>query len=98
MVAARIEADRARLLLRQVPALAAEADALLDLLDRRRERERLVLRDPEEMEGEPLRGASPDARQPGQLCDGGGDRRGEPALIVPRRTSARRPGRPATRS
>ena len=42
-VAARVEADRAELLLGQVAALAAEADALLHLLDRRRERERLLL-------------------------------------------------------
>ena len=38
-VAARVEADRAELLLGQVAALAAEADALLDLLDRVRERD-----------------------------------------------------------
>ena len=63
MVAAAVEADRADLVLGQVPALAAEADALLHLGDRRRERERLVLRRAEDVEGEPLRRALADARQ-----------------------------------
>ncbi len=37
--------------------------------DRRRERERLVLRRAQQVEGEPLRGARADARQPRQLRD-----------------------------
>ena len=42
-VAARVEADRAQLVLGEVAALAAEADALLHLLDRPGERQRLLL-------------------------------------------------------
>ena len=59
-VAACVGADRAELLLGEVAALAAEADALLHLLDRARERERLLLRGREEVEREPLRGARAD--------------------------------------
>ena len=44
VVAAGVEADAAELLLGQVAALAAEADALLRLADRLGERERLLLR------------------------------------------------------
>jgi hypothetical protein len=44
VVAACVLADRAELGLRQVAALGAEAHALLHVLDRARERERLVLR------------------------------------------------------
>ena len=58
-VAARVRADRAELLLGQVPALAAEADALLDLVDRARERERFLVRHTEEVEREPLSRARP---------------------------------------
>ena len=56
-VATGVEADRAQLVLGEVAALAAEADALLHVHDRRRERERFLLRALQEMEGEPLRGA-----------------------------------------
>ena len=59
-VAARVEADRADLVLGQVAALAAEADALLDLLDRRGERQRVRLGDREQVKREPLRGARAD--------------------------------------
>ena len=69
MVAPRVGADLPELLLGQVPALAAEADALLDLDDRGGERERLLLRTPEDVEREPMRGALADARQPRQLRD-----------------------------
>ena len=75
-VAARVEADRAELLLGQVAALAAEADALLHLLDRRRERERLVLADREQVEREPLRRARADSGQARQLRDEVVDGRG----------------------
>src|SRR5581483_10580118 len=68
-VAARVEADRAELLLGEVAALAAEADALLHLADRRRERERLLLRHLEDVEGEPLRRPAADPRQARQLGD-----------------------------
>src|SRR5439155_2855783 len=84
VVAARVEADRADLLLRQVPALAAEANALLDLDDRGGERERLVLGHAQQMEGEPLRGARPDPRQASQLRDEVVDGRGEHGGSVPR--------------
>src|SRR5262249_47970682 len=57
-----------------------EADALLHLLDRRRERQGLVLRALQEMECEPLRGARADAGEPRQLgdqvVDGGGGHSG----------------------
>ena len=62
VVAARVEADRAGLLLGQVPALAAEADALLHLGERRRERERLLRRPLQDVEREPLRRPLPDSR------------------------------------
>ena len=65
----RVEADRAELLLGEVAALVAEPHALLHLADRVRERVRLGLRHLEEVEGEPLRGAAADARQPGELRD-----------------------------
>ena len=60
VVAPRVEADRAELLLGEVAALAAEADALLHVLDRVGERQRLLLRHLEEVEREPLRGAAAD--------------------------------------
>ena len=69
VVAARVETDRADLFLREVAALAAEAHALLDLLDRPGERERLFLLRLEQVERESLRGAAADARQARQLCD-----------------------------
>ena len=68
-VAARVEADRAELLLGQVAALAAEADALLDLLDRVRERDGLVLLRREDVESESLRRPRADPGQPRQLRD-----------------------------
>src|SRR5262245_8491058 len=64
VVAARVAADRADVLFGQVAALVAETDAFLDLLDRGRERQRLVLRPLEQMEGEPVRSTRADARQP----------------------------------
>src|SRR5439155_1075078 len=44
VIAASVAADRTDFLLGQVPALVAEAHTLLDVLDRRRERKRLVQR------------------------------------------------------
>ena len=69
VVAPRVDADRAELLLGEVAALAAEADALLHVLDRGGERERLVLRHAQQVEREPLRRALADAGQAGQLRD-----------------------------
>src|SRR5690242_8573050 len=83
VVAACVAADLARLLLGQVPALAAEADALLDLLERAGERERLVLRDAQQVEGEALRRPLPDAGQARELCDEVLDGRAEHGPIVP---------------
>src|SRR5689334_19641843 len=83
MVAALVEADAAQLFLGQVPALAAEAHALLHLLKRGRERERLVSRPLEDVEREPLRGARADPRQAGQLRDEVLDGRAEHRAIVP---------------
>src|SRR5262245_60316871 len=60
-VAARVAEDLADVLLGQVPALAAETDSLLDLLDRERERIRFFLGDAEEMERESLGRPHPDA-------------------------------------
>ena len=56
-VAACVEADHAELLLGQVAALAAEADALLHFLDRVRERDCLVLLRREDVEREPIPGS-----------------------------------------
>ena len=83
MVAARVEADRADLILGQVAALLAEADALLHVLDRGGERQRLLARDAEEMEREAVRGARADARQPRQLRDEILDGRREHIEILP---------------
>ena len=78
-----VGADPAELLLGEVPALAAEADALLDVDDRGGERERLVLRHPQHVEREPLRRALAHAGQPGQLgdevLDGGAE---HPAIVT----------------
>ena len=68
-VAPCVEADRAELVLGEVAAIAAEADALLDLLDRAGERERLLLLGLEEMKRKPLCGAASDPGQARQLCD-----------------------------
>jgi hypothetical protein len=62
-VAPPVRADRAELLLGQVAALAAEPNELLHVLDRRGERERLLLRRREQVEREPLRRPLADARQ-----------------------------------
>src|SRR5207245_9243903 len=62
-VASGVEADGAQLLLGEVAALAAEADALLHVLDRAGEREGLLLLGLEEVEREPLRRAATEARE-----------------------------------
>ena len=69
VVAPRVAADLAGLLLGQVPALTAEADALLDLGDRGGQRAGLVLRDAQEVEREPLRCTLADAWQARELRD-----------------------------
>ena len=76
-VAASVEADRAELLLGQVSALTAEADALLDLANRVGERDRLLLRDAQKVEREPLRRAGADAGQARELGDQVVDERAE---------------------
>jgi hypothetical protein len=68
-IPALVTADLAALLLRQVPALGAEADALLHVADRGCERLGLVLRHAEEMEGEPVRGSRADPGESRQLRD-----------------------------
>src|SRR4029450_12256314 len=68
-VAPGVGADRAELFLGEVPALPAEADALLHLADCVGEREGLLLRDAEDVEGEPLRRARAHSREPGELRD-----------------------------
>src|SRR5204863_5130088 len=83
MVAARVDADRAQLLLREVAALAAEADALLHLLDRGGERERLVAARLEQVEREALRRSRPDPREARQLRDEVLDGGAEHGPIVP---------------
>jgi hypothetical protein len=83
VVAAGVPADRADLVLRQVAALVAEANSLLDLLDRGRERERLVLRPLQEMESEPVGGPRADARQARELADEILHSRAEHRPIVP---------------
>ncbi len=69
VVSACVEADRTRLLLGQVAALAAEAHPLLDLGERGSERERFLGRALEDVEGEPLRGPLSDSGQAGELRD-----------------------------
>jgi predicted enzyme related to lactoylglutathione lyase len=69
VVAAGVETDRTALLLGEVPALVAEADALLHVLDRGGERECLVLGTLQEVEREAVRSASPDAGEARKLRD-----------------------------
>src|SRR2546421_2428474 len=69
VVAPRIDADRAQLLLGQVPALAAEAHAFLHLLDRSRKGQRLVRRNLEQVKRKSLRGSSSDPGKPRELRD-----------------------------
>src|SRR5207248_4388643 len=76
-VASPVEADGADLLLGEVAALVAEADAFLHLADRFPERVRLGRRHLQQVEGEPLRRPAPDARQARQLRNEILNRRGE---------------------
>src|SRR5918999_2892395 len=64
-----VAADPADLVFGQVAALAAETNAFLHVGDRAGERARLVLRRPQEVEREALRGARADPGQTGQLRD-----------------------------
>src|SRR5579862_1454019 len=96
-VTARVEADRAQLLLGEVAALAAEADAFLHLADRRGERERLLLLGLEDVEGEPLRRSAADSRQPRQLRDEVLDRRAEHGVRVLAPSGRAGTGRAGTR-
>src|SRR5262245_57502841 len=74
-VAPLVAADLAALLLGQVAALTAEADALLDLVDRRGQSLGLVARYSEQMEREPMRGTRADPGQARELRDEVLDRR-----------------------
>ena len=69
VVATRVGADAAQLRLGEVAALGAEPHSFLHVLDRGRERQGLVLRPREEMEGEPLRSSLPDSGQLRELGD-----------------------------
>src|SRR5438034_4295820 len=82
-IAPGIGADGAELLLRQGPALAAEADALLDLADRVGKGEGLLVRDAEDVEREALRRARAHPGQARQLRDQIVDERAEHARILP---------------
>ena len=81
-VAPRVRADVAELLLGEVSALAAEANARLDLLDRAGELDGVLGACGEEMEGQPLRGPATDSRQLRELGDEVLDRRAEHARSV----------------
>src|SRR5581483_12172842 len=81
-VAARVEADRADLLLGEVAALVAEPDPLLHVADRVRKRIRLVRRHLQEMERQTLRRAAADPRQARQLRDEIVDGRAKHATTV----------------
>ncbi len=82
-VAPSVAADLAGLVLGPVAALVAEAHALLRLLERAGERERLVRRRAEQVEGQPVRGPGAHPRKARQLRDEILDRRAEHAAIVP---------------
>src|SRR6266511_2003343 len=69
VVASRVPADRARLFLCEIAALVAEADPLLDVLDRGGERERFVLWALEQVERKPVGRARPDAGKARELRD-----------------------------
>ena len=69
VVTARIAADRAHLVLGEVSAFLAEADPLLHVLDRRREREGLVLRPLQQVEGEAMSGTRSHTGQARKLRD-----------------------------
>jgi hypothetical protein len=93
VVPAGVATDRADVLLRQVAALHAEADTLLDVFDRGGEGERLVLRPLQQVEREAVRRARADARKARQLGDELLHSRTEHCLIVPTW-----PGLPRSRS
>src|SRR4029450_7008351 len=82
-VAPGVTADLTGLFLGPVPAVDAEPHALLRLLERRGELQRLVARRAQQVEREAVRCARPDAGQPRQLRDEVVDRRAEHAAIVP---------------
>jgi hypothetical protein len=78
-----VATDLAALLLGQIPAFGAEADAVLHVADRVRERLCFVLRDTQEVEGEAVRRSRADSGQSRQLRDEVLDGRGEHGRIVP---------------
>ena len=97
-VAALVLADRAARALGQVEADLAEADPLLDVADRLRERVGVLGRRAQQVEREPLRRAVADAGELAQLGDQALDGRGEQAGYLCLRRAARLgwppPGRP----
>jgi hypothetical protein len=64
-----VGADAAARAVGQVEADLAQADPRLDLLDRLRQRQRVLLGSAQQVEREPLRRAPADAGQPAQLGD-----------------------------
>jgi hypothetical protein len=68
-IAALVGADPATRSVREVEAGLAQPDLLLDLGDRARERERLLVAYAEQMERQPLRRAAADTGQLRQLGD-----------------------------
>jgi hypothetical protein len=68
-IAAFIGADPATRPVREVEAGLAQPDSLFDLGDRARERERLLVARPEQMERQPLRRTATDPGQFRQLGD-----------------------------
>jgi hypothetical protein len=80
-VAAFVLADRAARALGEVEADLAQADALLDVADRLRERVRVVGRRAQDVEREPLRRAVADAGELAELGDEPLEGRGEQAAL-----------------
>jgi hypothetical protein len=75
-VAAGVQADRAARPLREVEADLAEPDPLLDVADRLGERERVLRLGAQDVEGQALGRARPDAGQLAELGDQALDGRG----------------------
>ena len=82
-VAARVAADRRSAPPRSGSRTRGRSGLVLDVADRVGERERLLLRDAQQMEGEAVRRARADSRQARQLRDEVLDGRGEHGRIVP---------------
>src|SRR6185295_19534555 len=79
VVAASVLADDTELGLREVAALAAEADLVLHLANRVGERGGFLVRDAQDVEGQALCRAGPHAREARELADQVVDERAEHA-------------------